>query len=83
MKNTAEIVKEFVKVKFGVDIEPKVDEFNRFKFGSAYDIGTVWFSESTNTFIRTYAYHDRRTEDKILVEERYSADYDLIDTIEC
>ena len=83
MKNTAEIVKEFVKVKFGVDIEPKVDEFNRFKFGSAYGIGTVWFSESTNTFIRTYAYHDSRTEDKILVEERYSVDYDLIDTTEC
>ena len=83
MKNTLEIVKEFVKAKFGVTTEPTVDEFNRFKFGSAYGIGNVWFSESTNTFVRQYAYHDRRTEDKILVEERYSADYDLIDTIEC
>ena len=31
MKNTLEDVKAFVKVKFGVDTEPKVDEFNRFK----------------------------------------------------
>ena len=82
MKNTLEDVKAFVKVKFGVEIEPKVDEFNRFKFGSAYGIGNVFFSESTNTFVRQYAYHDRRTEDKIMVEERYSVDYDLIDTLE-
>ena len=82
MKNTLEDVKAFVKAKFGVEIEPKVDEFNRFKFGSAYGIGNVFFSESTNTFVRQYAYHDRRTEDKIMVEERYSVDYDLIDTLE-
>ena len=82
MKNTLEDVKAFVKVKFGVNTEPKVDEFNRFKFGSAYGIGTVWFSETQNLFIRQYAYHDSRTEDKILVEERYSVDYDLIDTLE-
>ena len=82
MKNTLEDVKAFVKVKFGVDTEPKVDEFNRFKFGSAYGIGNVFFSESTNTFVRHYVYLDRRTEDKIMVEERYSVDYDLIDTLE-
>ena len=82
MKNTLEDVKAFVKFKFGVDTEPKVDEFNRFKFGSAYGIGNVWFSENQNIFIRQYAYHDKRTEDKIMVEERYSADYNLIDTLE-
>ena len=83
MKNTLEDVKAFVKVKFGVNTEPKVDEFNRFKFGSAYGIWYVWFYESRNTFVRQYAYHDRRTEDKIIIEERYSVDYDLIDTTEC
>ena len=83
MKNTLEDVKAFVKFKFGVTTEPTVDEFNRFKFGSMYGIGNVWYSESTNTFVRQYVDYDRRTEDKILVEARYYADYDLTDTIEC